>query len=322
MNYYPFHIGDYVSATRHLSWDEDAAYRRLLDVYYTHEAPLPSDERKVFRLVMATTEDQREAVRVVLSEFFTMTDAGWVNRRADVEIQAMQALREKQREKANKRWKKIKPTDGESGAAMPNTEHGNAEAMPQHTDNHAAASFFDANAMPPTPTPTPTPTPEENTTLRFAGARAHEDVHTHEPKRNAALAILMRPHGIDITPHNPHLLTWVDADLSDTEALEAIARARQRKPSPARINAGYLNCIISDIIAERAKKYPAIASTIQGAPDSFIQNRDSHHAKKTNARASIYAIASIGIPTHDTHSASILGALNGLPQPMEHCDVS
>ena len=25
MNYYPFHIGDYVSATRHLTWDEDAA---------------------------------------------------------------------------------------------------------------------------------------------------------------------------------------------------------------------------------------------------------------------------------------------------------
>ena len=31
MNYYPFHIGDYLSATRHLSWDEDHAYRRLLE---------------------------------------------------------------------------------------------------------------------------------------------------------------------------------------------------------------------------------------------------------------------------------------------------
>ena len=40
MNYYPFHIGDYLSATRHLSWEEDAAYRRLLDTYYTTEKPV------------------------------------------------------------------------------------------------------------------------------------------------------------------------------------------------------------------------------------------------------------------------------------------
>lgn len=31
MNYYPFHIGDYLTETAHLSWLEDCAYRRLLD---------------------------------------------------------------------------------------------------------------------------------------------------------------------------------------------------------------------------------------------------------------------------------------------------
>ena len=31
------HIGDYLSATRHLSWEEDAAFRRLLDTYYSTE---------------------------------------------------------------------------------------------------------------------------------------------------------------------------------------------------------------------------------------------------------------------------------------------
>lgn len=70
MNYYPFHIGDYLSATRHLSWEEDAAYRRLLDTYYTNEKPLPSELRAVCRLVLATTESQREAVKTVLEEFF------------------------------------------------------------------------------------------------------------------------------------------------------------------------------------------------------------------------------------------------------------
>lgn len=143
MNYYPFHIGDYVSATRHLSWCEDAAFRRLLDTYYTTEKPLPEDLRAVCRLVLATTEEQREAVRIVLEEFFELTECGWINHRADVEIAAMRKKQQDQRDKANKRWKK------------PSTEPGSASAVPQHKESDAAASNSDANAMPPTPTPTP-----------------------------------------------------------------------------------------------------------------------------------------------------------------------
>lgn len=89
MNYYPFHIGDYLSATRHLSWDEDAAYRRLLDTYYTTEKPLPVDLRAVCRLVVASSESQRDAVKVVVEEFFVLTADGWVNSRADEEIKSI-----------------------------------------------------------------------------------------------------------------------------------------------------------------------------------------------------------------------------------------
>lgn len=145
MNYYPFHIGDYLSATRHLSWEEDAAYRRLLDTYYTNEKPLPSELRAVCRLVLATTDSQREAVETVLGEFFELTPDGWINGRADAEIVAMREKQQKQRDKANKRWHK------------PAQEPGNAPAMPRHEENDATASKSDADAMPPTPTPTPTP---------------------------------------------------------------------------------------------------------------------------------------------------------------------
>jgi len=145
MNYYPFHIGDYASATRHLSWDEDAAYRRLLDTYYTTEKPIPADLRAACRLVMAQTDSQREAVRVVLEEFFALTDAGWINKRADAEIEAMREKQQKQRDKANKRWH------------APKTEPGNATA----STADATASKTHADAMPPTPTPTPAPTPKE-----------------------------------------------------------------------------------------------------------------------------------------------------------------
>ncbi len=153
MNYYPFHIGDYVSATRHLSWDEDTAFRRLLDTYYTTEKPIPADIRQAWRLVMAQTDSQREAVQTVLDEFFELTDAGWLNKRAEVEIAAMKDKQQKQRDKANKRWGTAKQDN---------------PAMPRHEKADATASKVDADAMPPTPTPTPTPTPKERVETRRA----------------------------------------------------------------------------------------------------------------------------------------------------------
>lgn len=100
MNFYAFHIGDYASATRHLSWEEDCAYRRLLDVYYTREEPFPDDLRAICRLVVATTPEQREAVEVVLREFFQQTESGWISPRADREIDAMRVKQSAQEEKS------------------------------------------------------------------------------------------------------------------------------------------------------------------------------------------------------------------------------
>jgi len=108
MNYYPFHIGDYASATRHLSWDEDLAYRRLIDAYYTKEAPIPADKRAAYRLVCATTEAQREAVDVVLAEFFVLVGEAWIHDRCEAEIHAATVKREKASQSAKVRWSNAK----------------------------------------------------------------------------------------------------------------------------------------------------------------------------------------------------------------------
>jgi uncharacterized protein YdaU (DUF1376 family) len=108
VNYYPFHIGDYLSATRHLSWEEDAAYRRLLDTYYTNEKPLPVELRAVCRLVLAQTDAQREAVEVVLNEFFELTPDGWINHRADSEIESMRDKQIAQDEKNSHEANRLK----------------------------------------------------------------------------------------------------------------------------------------------------------------------------------------------------------------------
>lgn len=118
MNYYPFHIGDYASATRHLTWDEDMAYRRLIDAYYTRETPIPTDMRQVYRLVLATTEEQRLAVDTILNEFFTYSDDGWINSRCDAEIEAFRIKSAKASQSAQARWRNAngKPTDSERNA--------------------------------------------------------------------------------------------------------------------------------------------------------------------------------------------------------------
>ena len=81
MNYYPFHIGDYISHTRHLSDAEDLAYRRMIDLYYQSEQPF-KDSESVARKVNSTPE----IISVLLSEYFVKSEDGWRNKRADEEI--------------------------------------------------------------------------------------------------------------------------------------------------------------------------------------------------------------------------------------------
>jgi len=100
VNYYEHHIGDYAAATAHLSLVEDAVYSRMLRRYYMQEGPLPADWRIVARQVGARTEEEQEAVRAVLCEFFTMADDGYRQKRADEVIAAFHA---KQNGKADER---------------------------------------------------------------------------------------------------------------------------------------------------------------------------------------------------------------------------
>jgi len=85
--WYKFHIGDYLTHTVHLSDAEDLAYRRLLDLYYMSEKPIPLDIRVVSRKIRLD-EDITESV---LGEFFEHTENGYFNNRCHVEIERYQA---------------------------------------------------------------------------------------------------------------------------------------------------------------------------------------------------------------------------------------
>jgi uncharacterized protein YdaU (DUF1376 family) len=119
MHYYQFNIGDYVSHTRHLSPIEDIAYRRLLDAYYLSERPLNIGITSVARQI--GLRDYEQEVKIVLDEFFKLTEDGWINTRADKEIahfkgkieQASKAGRASAERRSNARSADVQPTNNQ-----------------------------------------------------------------------------------------------------------------------------------------------------------------------------------------------------------------
>jgi uncharacterized protein YdaU (DUF1376 family) len=86
LHYYQHNISDYRADTGHLTLLEHGCYHQLLDQYYLNEEPLPLDINKIFRLLTARTQDEKDAIKNVLKDFFVETEAGFIQRRCDNEI--------------------------------------------------------------------------------------------------------------------------------------------------------------------------------------------------------------------------------------------
>jgi uncharacterized protein YdaU (DUF1376 family) len=100
MHYYQFHIGDYRAATAHLSNDEDLAYRRLLDMYYDTETPIPLDIDWVSRRLRLG----QDVVESVLKDMFTLSVDGWIHTRCDSEIKKYHSKADSARKANQIRW--------------------------------------------------------------------------------------------------------------------------------------------------------------------------------------------------------------------------
>ena len=136
MHYYQFNIGDYATHTRHLSIYEDIAYRRLLDWYYLNEKPLPADYTQCAKLILM--KNRAPDVDCVLTEFFTLTENGWINKRADSEIAKFKEFSLAGKRGAAKRWSK----GGDSHPIAPPIANNNHKPITNNQDpikEHAAA---------------------------------------------------------------------------------------------------------------------------------------------------------------------------------------
>lgn len=88
MHSYQHHIKDFNNATRHLTRVERSLYRDAIELYYETEQPLPADDfERLARRLMAVTEEEKAALRVVLDEFFDLTGNVYSHDRCDEEIE-------------------------------------------------------------------------------------------------------------------------------------------------------------------------------------------------------------------------------------------
>ena len=116
MHYYKFNIGDYARSTRHLSNEEDLAYRRLIDMYYENEAPIPLETQWVARRIRVASE----AVDIVLQDMFERTEDGWKHARCEADIADYHKSAQRNRENGKRggRPKSVgnKPTENPVGS--------------------------------------------------------------------------------------------------------------------------------------------------------------------------------------------------------------
>ncbi|MGU9992728.1 DUF1376 domain-containing protein [Bordetella avium] len=248
MNYYPHHIGDYLKDTAHLTMIEDGAYRRLLDLYYQHEQPLPVEKRQIYRLSRAASTAERKAVDIILSEYFALTDAGWTHRRCDSEIEKSREKSDKASKSAAKRWHK------EGNANAHANAHANASepAMPTHSEGNAYPITNNQE-----------PKEKEYLSSGTEGAEAARDGSKSPDEISQAdylpsgtvygqMAKLLRSRGVDVAAGNPHMRAWVDKGLTEEEALAGIEAARLAKPAPEAIPWAYLSKTLETLRAKAA----------------------------------------------------------------------
>lgn len=274
MNYFEHHIGDYLKDTAHLALLEHGIYRRLMDVYYTREEPLPAD---CGRLIGARSRDEKAALKAVLDEFFEPAGDGWSHRRCDAEIARFKGKREKAKASADARWSKSERNANADADGMRTHEAGYvAEKMRTHGERNATGAEAPARSQSPV-TSNQTQTPEQGarpdaTTLRALaeGTAEPEDPAIGAGTRYGLAARAMRQKGCAATPGDPRLRQLVDqgASLEEFEAVGAEAADKGKGPAWA------LTALIN-----RRKDAEQLRLAPAAAPPAWHETRDGVSAR-------------------------------------------
>lgn len=287
MHYYRFHIGDYRSATAYLSNEEDLAYRRLLDMYYDTEQPIPLDTRWVARRLRVAVD----VVEIVLNDFFVLEEAGWRHSVCDEQILKYQDDAEKNKVNGKKggRPKKGESTQQEEKPegfqSQPSGVPDASQNDQMETQNNPVGFQSVPNGNPVESQSQPNGNPEKSLTNNHItnnqekdkAANTNESIsrETHSPPpdrpipRTVELATLLRKHGAAVTHANPPLIEWAERGVTDKQALMALDLARRRREEAGSlqpVNAGFLDSILWGEVLKPKTEKPK-TKTMRGSHD-------------------------------------------------------
>ncbi len=131
MHYYQHNIADYRKDTSHLSLLEHGIYRQLLDSYYLDELPLTNDLTKLMRSHSVRSADEQQALQNVLTDFFVLTENGYIHKRCDDVIAQYHGKSTKARASAMVRW------SNKNNNLADNPSDGNAFALQTQSVRYA-----------------------------------------------------------------------------------------------------------------------------------------------------------------------------------------
>ncbi|MGL5181000.1 YdaU family protein [Herbaspirillum huttiense] len=303
MNYYEHHIGDYAEATAHLSFIEDAAYSRLIRKYYAQEKAMPPDLKAVQRLVGARTKEEKDAVEVVLEEFFELREDGWHQTRCDEVIAKYlesQPEREAKKEAERERQRRTRERRRQLFEAL--RAHGivpdfsatmtQLQDMLSRAESQGSSQGVTRDVTPPvTRDNTATQYPVTNTqspVLKPGANTVSDDSQVggvgpgpSAPTATAAeISLVMRRAGVLSQPADPRLMALAEQGVSLETVQAACDDARRTKPNEA-VGPGYVVKII-ERWAREAKKVN-VAGARPPPAQSSTSSRDASRAAAANS---------------------------------------
>jgi uncharacterized protein YdaU (DUF1376 family) len=124
--YLPLFVDDFEADTAHLSFVEDGIYNRILRLCWrSPKCRLPNDQDWVARKIRVVTEEERQAMAAVISEFFTARRGYIFSKRLSAEFERISASveRRKQAGKSGGLAKSMKTKGSGSSNARPMLKH-------------------------------------------------------------------------------------------------------------------------------------------------------------------------------------------------------
>ncbi|MCP5244840.1 MAG: YdaU family protein [Burkholderiales bacterium] len=244
MHSYQHHIKDFNNATRHLTRVERSLYRDAIELYYETEQPLPADDfDRLARRLMAVTDEEKTALKMVLDEFFDLTGNVYSHDRCDEEIEkfhnaqtaksvagkASAEARRKRQEARKESRKKQNLTDVEQPLNSVDTED------QQNATNHKPIT---KNQEPLNTVKTHTDyttlhhdVDENNSQIISVDQNPIESESPPGKQTPAAVVcISIKKHGIvDVNPAHPELLELIRIGATVDEFMHAARTAKDRQ---------------------------------------------------------------------------------------------